>query len=253
MSFLKRQNENTLYSEVLWRTYHMKKKTFVILTSLALAFFCLLSGQQSVAQSPEISAPYSVGQWRPSDQSFFDQWLAKLVDGTESVDESLLPVIQEFKKLIEEDPQIYMLFNQMFEQMPDSPSFSKDPTGKPQIKNYHQMLQVMNRMLTMAPGFNKTGLVGFPINAILDWPMGTPAGTIVFLNEKVNCQLKKILNQWAVFLSSAESRYVLNDNPESGWFGRDAKAAMPDLQAGRQRKIRYARTTPRSSFEQYTG
>ena len=85
----------------------------------------------------------------------------------------------------------------------------------------------MNRILTTAPEFNKTGLVGFPINAIINWPMGTPAGTSVFLNEKVNRQLKKILNQWAVFLSSADSRYVLNDDPEKGWFGRDAKAAMP--------------------------
>jgi phosphatidylserine decarboxylase len=120
-----------------------------------------------------------------------------------------------------------MLFNQMFEQVPRSTSFSKDPTGNPQIKNYHQMLQVMNKILTMAPAFNKTGLVGFPINAFLDWPMGTPAGTSAFLDEKVNGQLKKILNQWAVFLGSAESRYVLTDDPERGWFGRDVKAAMP--------------------------
>ncbi len=54
-----------------------------------------------------------------------------------------------------------------------------------------------------------------------------PAGNSVFLNEKVNQQLKKVLNQWAVFLSSADSRYVLSDDPEKGWFGRDAKAEMP--------------------------
>ena len=209
----------------------MKKKTSIILTYLALAFFCLFSGHQALAESAKTSSPYSVGQWLPSDQLVFDQWLAKLVEGTESVDEPLLPVIQEFKDLIEEDPQLYMLFNQMFEQIPDTPSFSKDPTGKPQITNYQQMLQVLNRMLTRAPEFNKTGLVGFPINAIIDWPMGTPAGTTLFLNEKVNRQLKRILDKWGVFLGSAESRYVLNDNPERGWFGRDAKAAMPDFVA----------------------
>lgn len=100
-------------------------------------------------------------------------------------------------------------------------------TGSPRIRNYHQMLQVLNRLLTRAPVFNKTGLVGFPINAILDWSMATPAGTAIFPNEKVNRQLKKIVNRWAVFLGSSESRYVLNDHPESGWFGRDAKVAMP--------------------------
>ncbi|MFZ3047439.1 MAG: phosphatidylserine decarboxylase family protein, partial [Desulfatirhabdiaceae bacterium] len=158
---------------------------------------------------------------------FLDQWMATLTEGSESANEPMLPVIQEFKNIIEEDPQLYMLFNQMFDQVPHKKSFSKDPTGKPQIKNYRQMLRIMNRILTTAPEFNKTGLVGFPINAIINWPMGTPAGTSVFLNEKVNRQLKKILNQWAVFLSSADSRYVLNDHPEKGWLGLDAKAAMP--------------------------
>ncbi len=205
----------------------MKQRILVLVTSFALTFSCLLPGPQASAETPTAASPYLVGQWLPSDQLFFDQWLAQLVEGTVSADRPLLPVIQEFKDLIEEDPQLFMQFNQMFDQLPESTAFSKDPGGKPQIKNYHQMLQVMNRILTMAPEFNKTGLVGFPINAILDWPMGTPAGTSVFLNEKVNRQLKKILTQWAVFLGSAESRYVLNDNPETGWFGRDAKAAMP--------------------------
>ena len=163
----------------------MKRNTLFFVTSLVLAFICLFPGYKAVAASPENSAPYSVGQWLPSDQLFLDQWMAKLTEGTESAKEPLLPVIQEFKKIIEEDPELYMLFNQMFDQMPHNKSFSKDPTGKPQIKNYRQMLQVMNRILTIAPEFNKTGLVGFPINAILDWPMGTPAGTTAFLNEKV--------------------------------------------------------------------
>ncbi|MBE0586040.1 MAG: phophatidylserine decarboxylase associated domain-containing protein, partial [Desulfofustis sp.] len=205
----------------------MKQRIPVLLTAFTLAVFCLLPGHQASAEVPGVASPYLVGQWLPSDQLFFDQWLARLVEGTEFDEGPLLPVIQEFKALIEDDPQLFMQFNQMFDQLPDGEAFSKDPSGKPQIKNYHHMLQVMNRILTMAPAFNKTGLVGFPINAILDWPMGTPAGTSVFLNEKVNRQLKKILNQWAVFLSSADSRYVLNDNPGTGWFGRDAKEAMP--------------------------
>jgi phosphatidylserine decarboxylase len=153
--------------------------------------------------------------------------MAKLIEETETAKQPMLSVIQEFKELIENDPQLYMLFNQMFEQVPRRKPFSRDPTGKPQIRDYHKMLQVLNRILTKAPEFNTTGLVGFPINAILDWPMGTPAGTEAFLNEKVNRQLKKILNQWAVFLGSPDSRYVLNDHPEKGWFGRNAKAAMP--------------------------
>lgn len=206
----------------------MNKKFVVIFPLLALIFFCFC-GSMAAAESLETSAPYRVGQWLPSDQLFFYQWMATMTEGTASTNEPLLPVIQEFKELIEKDPQIYMLFSQMFEQTAQHKPFSQDPTGKPQIKNYRQMLRVLNRILTTAPEFNKTGLVGFPINAVINWPMGTPAGTSVFLNEKVNRQLKKILNQWAVFLSSSDSCYVLNSDPEKGWFGRDAKAAMPDF------------------------
>ncbi len=137
------------------------------------------------------------------------------------------PVIQEFQEMIEGDPELFMLFTQMFEQIPSNPEYEMDPAGNPQAKDYKQMLELMNDVLTQAPEFNQTGLVGFPINAILDWPMGTPAGTTAFLNEKVNHQLKKILTQWAVFLGSPDSRYVLNDDPEKGWFGRDAMEAMP--------------------------
>lgn len=205
----------------------MKNKIIVVLGALALSFFCLFTGYVAAAEPVAKPAPYCVGKWLPSDKVFLDQWLARLVAGSESAHEPLAPVIREFKELIESDPQLYMQFNQMFDQLPRTKAFRKDPTGNPQIQNYRQMLQVLNRILTLAPEFNTTGLVGCPINAVLDWPMGTPAGTTVFLDEKVNRQLKKILNQWAVFLGSPESRYVLNDDPERGWFGRDAKAAMP--------------------------
>jgi len=57
--------------------------------------------------------------------------------------------------------------------------------------------------------------------------MGTPAGAAAFLDPRVNAQLKTILNQWAVFLSSPESCSVLNDDPKTGWFGAAARQAMP--------------------------
>jgi phosphatidylserine decarboxylase len=91
------------------------------------------------------------------------------------------------------------------------------------------MLQMMNRIVTQAPQFNKTGLVGFPMNTILNWPMGTQAGASAFLNPKVNRQMKKILQHWAVFLKSPDSLYVLNDDPQKGWFGKDAREAMPNF------------------------
>ncbi len=173
-------------------------------------------------------APYQVGKWLASDQEILDAWKEELLFKTSNHNKRPLePVLQEFQEIIENDPELFMLFTEMFHQIPFSLEFANDPTGSPQIRSYQHMLELMNVVLTQAPEFNTTGLVGFPLNAILNWPMGTPAGAKAFLNEKVNSQLKKILNQWAKFLESPASRYVLNDDPEHGWFGRDALEAMP--------------------------
>jgi len=138
--------------------------------------------------------------------------------------------IQEFKDLIEGEAEIYMLFHQMFDELPLNAQFNETPIGSPQVRDYAHMLELINSIMTTAPAFDKMGLVGFPINAILDWPMGTPGGFAAFLNDKVNAQLRKILYQWAAFLSSPDSRIVLTNDPKDGWFGRDAMAAMPDFE-----------------------
>jgi phosphatidylserine decarboxylase len=91
------------------------------------------------------------------------------------------------------------------------------------------MLELLNTIMTHAPEFNQTGLVGCPINAIFDWPMGTAAGFAAFLNDAVNRQLKQLLNGWARYLSSSDSAYVLNQDPHKGWFGADARKAMPNF------------------------
>lgn len=196
---------------------------------LTISILCIVSfslfAQSDSNEEPVIN--YRVGKWLPSDQVILDQWMAKLISEADSNNTELLPVVEDFKKLIESDPEIYMLFNQMFVQLPNKAPYNNDPSGKPQVRDYKHMLQLINHVMTHAPEFNKTGLVGFPINAILDWPMGTPAGTAVFLNDKVNHQLKKLLNEWAIFLGSADSRVVLNDDPHTGWFGKDAQEAMP--------------------------
>jgi phosphatidylserine decarboxylase len=206
----------------------MLRKILLNVAILLLSAFGCAVAQQSSPNATEKPVHYQVGQWQPSDQKGLHQRVEGLVRETNAEAQPLLPVVQELKNLIESDPELLMLFTQMFEQVPsNTPEYQKDPTGQPQIRDYRLMLHCINRVMTKAPEFNQTCLVGFPINAIINWPMATPAGTTVFLNPKVNNQLKKILNQWGEFLKSKESRYVLNDNPETGWFGRDAKKAMP--------------------------
>ena len=184
-----------------------------------------------------MNTPYRVGQWLPTDQAVLDRWLKNLieeVDGTEHVDAPdddsveiadppLLPPVQEFKDTVENDAELMMFFHLMFKEVP----FNKDPTGQPQVKDYKQMFRLINAIMTRAPEFNETGLVGFPINAILDWTMATTNGYAAYLNGTVNSHFKKVLDYWGEFLQSPESCYVLNTHPRKGWFGEDAMKQMP--------------------------
>lgn len=113
----------------------------------------------------------------------------------------------------------------MFEQIPRHEAYSRDPFGSSQVRDYKHMLQLFNVVLRRAPLFNDRELVGLPINAILDWPMGTPSGIAAFLNEKVNAQFKKMLDVWSDFLTSKESAYVINES-QTGWLGLPARTAM---------------------------
>jgi phosphatidylserine decarboxylase len=170
-----------------------------------------------------------VGEWLPSDHIHLEQWLEAVIQKTHAEKRVLHPVIAGFQDLIETDPQIFMLFNQMFEQVPRKPPYDKDPTGRKQVRSYRHMLRLLNTILTHAPEYNESGLVGCPINAIFDWSMGTSAGLTAFLNERVNAQLKLVLNCWGRYLRSTDSTYVLSEHPHKGWFGANAKNAMPDF------------------------
>ena len=48
------------------------------------------------------------------------------------------------------------------------------------------MLELFNDIIKTAPEWEDNDLVGFPINAILDWPMGTPAGYSMFTTDRGN-------------------------------------------------------------------
>ncbi len=180
-----------------------------------------------MSNASDKTVPFRVGKWLPSDQSILEGWLGELIAEVEREKKPLHPVIQQFKDEIEQDAEMFMLFNQMFEQVPRKPPYNKSPTGKPQVRDYNHMLRLVNAIMTRAPAYNNTGLVGFPINAILDWSMGTTGGYAAFLSPAVNRQWKNVLCEWARFLGSPDSRYVLNTDPRKGWFGEDAMKAMP--------------------------
>ena len=213
-----------------------------------------LSGQRT-------TNTYGVGQWIPPDPKVLDKWLANLItevkikskdklelllvlhppaedketaraetqpvvaNGKEE-DLGLHPPVQELLKAIISDPKIYMFFHQMFQQQyTELPHISE----RTKISSWQLMIILIDYIMTTAPEYSKAGLVSFPINAILNWPMATTAGFAAFLDDKVNTLFKSILNHWGKFLSSSASCYVLNENPRHGWFGEDAMQAMPNF------------------------
>lgn len=90
----------------------------------------------------------------------------------------LTPAVQEFADLIEGNSRVYMYFTQMFDEIPRREPYFRDPTGTKQIRDYHHMLQVLNHIVTRAPGWTdaaeSVGMVGVPMCAVFDYVMATP-------------------------------------------------------------------------------
>ena len=88
-------------------------------------------------------------------------------------------------------------------------------------KSLDELFDNINSVLTEAPEFNSTILVGTPLSAALIWTMGSPEGFAAYRRLRINKMFGKILEVYKKFLDSKESRYVLNKS-QSGWFGKKA-------------------------------
>ena len=176
-----------------------------------------------MSRKSSITQTSRLGDWLPWDVSVLNRWLEANIAAAEQSRKKTHPVIAEFREMIEGDPVMYMYFTQMFQQQPRFPP--PPGSGDFKLKDYQQMLVVLNHILTTAPEYNETELVGFPINAILDFPMITPAGLAAFVEPRVNAMLKKVLSAWAVFLDSPDSLYVLNTS-SNGWMSSAARKAI---------------------------
>ena len=149
----------------------------------------------------------------PEDFKLRRAWLSSLIKKTDTkipkyLYEDVTNPVDQFKDLIEKNSSIYMLANGMFEEVPTKAPYDRDPTTlKKQVRNYKTMLYLFNTLLTKVPEWFgggdsdiPNGLVGFPYNIIVDWPMGTESGRQFFLDPRVNNCLKDILNAWGNFL-----------------------------------------------------
>jgi len=178
------------------------------------------------------SVKYRIGKWLPSDRDFLNSWLENKIKQAKERNLAMNPAVADLAEAIYSDPILFMSFTSMYDEIPQG---FNEP-----VKNFDTMLLVMNQLLTEAPCYSvsedQMGLVGFPINAILDWAMGTRGGYLAFTNAVVNQKLRVILNAWKIFLESSASRYVLVDGPIAqeqpdytnpvGWFSPWALEAI---------------------------
>ena len=175
------------------------------------------------------------GKWLPKDYDALNRYLKKIIcqaykitrlDDPRRVIPSQFQYhsyIKELKDLIESDPEINMNCTMMFTQAPASP---EGDMGK--VQDYHEMLFLINQVMQEAPMYDeKDEMAGLPLSAILLYPMATPSGTVVFLNHRFSTAFRKILNNWAYYLDSLDSCYVLNQ--ETGWLSPGALEKMPNF------------------------
>ena len=179
------------------------------------------------------------GGWLPHDPRHVGNWIRKLRKEAGRCKSELIPPIKEFEDMVYKDPVLFGNVQMMFSEANFRENYT--PLGwEPQVKDFAEFLHLLNVIMTKAPECYVTsstdgelqpaGLIGFPINALLDWPMATTAGYAFFANTLVNQQFKKILNYWARFLESPASRYVLLENNEHTipWLGDTAKSWIID-------------------------
>lgn len=188
----------------------------------------------------EISKPASKGSWVPVDPNTAREHMNKLRNKIKlkkgalkaGKEHKLHPVMREFKDLINNDSIVRMNFKRMIDQVPGYYR-EKNNEGEYEngfyLKSIEEMIELINEILTTAPEYNDTELVGFPINTILNWTMGVPAGAEAFRNEKVNAMFRKILAVWTKFLDSPASTYTLVDklpDGSKGWMCPEARAKL---------------------------
>jgi phosphatidylserine decarboxylase len=113
--------------------------------------------------------------------------------------------MQDLQNLINTNPIVFMLFSEMLVEVPPTGKYNVDPSLQPEIRDVPTLLQVINYQIHSPISYNDSPQIGTPINAILDWPMGTKAGFAAFLRDDVNEVFRRILQYWGAYLQSSAS------------------------------------------------
>ena len=185
---------------------------------------------------------HSIGHWLPKDRNQIKQYVGLKLDQLANAKELRNdPTIAAMQKTVDTDSHLKKLSEDMFIQIP--PAYKEDPTGRPQVEHFDKMLALVNLIIKEGPQWyyltdlpTAMGLIGFPINAILDWPMGTQAGYDFFRHPEVNRRWHDILCIWGTFLKSEKSLPCLDTS--KGWLSAVALSKLEEK--GNDAKTKYS-------------
>ncbi|PSR97822.1 phosphatidylserine decarboxylase-domain-containing protein, partial [Coniella lustricola] len=140
------------------------------------------------------------------------------------------PSLAALNNLVSESPYLSQLSNAMFTEAL-AHNCTHDPTHQPAIPSFAAFLKALNLVIRHSPPFYymagdtiAMGEIGLPINAMLNWPMGTLSGLKFFADARVNGVLREVLDSWGGYLASSASRETMGL-----WMGQRAKQIMAEV------------------------
>ncbi len=155
---------------------------------------------------------FNVGKWLPADYEIIRNHIKGIKSYVVANPVPLTPNITALNTYVTTNPTINIWSNDMFTEVPAK---YQDLDYGNELQSWSEFIPLLNGIMTMTQTFNESGCVGFPINSLLDWAMGTEAGHNFFLDNGVNEHFNKVLNDWGSYLiSSASNSTVLNSNEE---------------------------------------
>lgn len=190
----------------------------------------------TISRTKQALRSQTIGHWLPRDRALISEWVAQKAEAARKAphgrlfkgDAPVNPSLAKFQQIVVDSPYLLKLANDMFTEA--SNKYPQDPVGNCAIKSFDEFVAVLGLVIQSGPEFyyktepeTAMGLIGFPINALLDWPMGTVSGYEFFLQQEVNDALRDVLNSWGTFLGTPESEACLD-----GWLSEKAQ----DLIAG---------------------
>ena len=172
--------------------------------------------------TPSPKRVHGIGGWDPRDRTFIRDHANHIVKHAREAQLDLVKPVQALAELIHNNPTVHMLFTEMLTEVPVA--YNNDPSLRPEIGDVPTLLDAINFQIQQPISYNDLIQIGTPINALLDWPMGTKAGFAAFLRDDVNKCFEAILAFWGTFLTSLPSVQTVT-TAEGGWLSAAAQTS----------------------------